>query len=153
MLVFIFWTALVLIGVLSLVLLCSLLTLFIKTYRKYLTKAVMLSVGLFAALLVTDLLIYWDMVVTMNRPPEDGIFIDIIPFDSILTHSLNWHIPGMVVLIAGTLILTRRIKKSVFFWIGLGVAMVLICGFLVLAYDVLSNWLPREYLHLSVWWL
>jgi len=144
-------TAITLMYILSLVLLCSLLTLFVKAYRKYLTKAVMLAVGLFAALVVMDLLISWDIVVTLNRP-EKGILIDIRPFDFILVHSLNWHLLGMVVLITGTLILTRKTKKSFAFWIFLAAAAVLMCGFCIMAYYALKDY-PEEYLHSTIWWL
>jgi len=149
-----FWrTVLVLFCILSLVLLCSLGMLFVGKYRGYLPKAVMICVVLFAVLVVADLLIYWDLMLAMNDPSRDGLFLDIHPFDFMLVFSLNWHVPGMLVLIAAVLILTRKTKKSVPFWICLAAAAALICGFLVLAYHVYFNFFGQDSLSIDVWWL
>lgn len=146
-------TVLVLFCVLSLVLLCSVGILFVGKYKRYLPKVVIICVVLFAALVVAYLLIYWDLMLGMNERSGDGLFLDIHPFDSMLVFSLNWHVPGMLVLIAAVLILTRKTKKSVPFWICLAAAAALICGFFVLAYHVYFNFFGQDLLSIDVWWL
>lgn len=146
-------TVLVLFCVLSLVLLCSVGILFVGKYRRYLPKAVMICVVLFAVLVVAYLLIYWSLMLWMNDPSRDGLFLDVHPFDTVLVFSLNWHVPGMLVLIAAALILTRKTKKSVAFWICLAGAAALICGFFVLAYHVYFNFFGQDSLSIDVWWL
>ncbi len=114
---------------------------------------VIICVLLFAGLVVADLLIYWDLMVVMNTPSEDSFFLDMDPLPDYLLFSLNWHIPGILVLIAAELILTRKTKKSIAFWICLTSAVVLICGVFVLAYHVFFNILAQDWRSINVWWL
>ncbi len=137
--------AFVLFLALSAVLLGSVAILFTKNYKGYLPKVVMISVALFAALVFADLLIYWNL--------STGDHWDMDPLPDLLLVSLNWHVPGMVLLIAAVLILTRKTKKSVLFWICLAGAVVLICGFFVLAYHVFFNILAQDLPSIDVWWL
>ncbi|UCC23174.1 MAG: hypothetical protein JSW23_03725 [Planctomycetota bacterium] len=150
MMVFVFWTAFVLIFVLLLVLLCSLAALFVKKYRRYLPKAVMICFVLFALLVAADFLMYRDFAAALNDP--SAFVLDIHPLDVLLMISLNWHIPGIIILIAGTLILTRKTKKSVLFWICIGGAALLMCGLFVMTYDVICDWCGQEF-HSLFWWI
>lgn len=138
-------TALVLLFALLAVLLVSVAALFVKKYRRYLPKVFMIYFGLFAALVFVDLVIYWDI--------SAGGHWDMDPLPDLLLDSLNLHVPGMVLLIAAVLILTRKTKKSVPFWICLACAVVLICGFFVLAYHVFFNNLAQDLSSIDVWWI
>lgn len=137
----------------SLALLCSLGILFVGKYRRYLPKVVIICVVLFATLVVVYLFGCWALMFGMNDPSRDGLFLDVHPFDTMVLFSLNWHVPGMLVLIAAVLILTRKTKKSVAFWICLAAAAALICGLFVLAYHVYFNILGEDSLSIDVWWL
>ncbi|MHC4286393.1 MAG: hypothetical protein ACYSWZ_26020 [Planctomycetota bacterium] len=125
---FIFITAYVLMAGLSVAMLTFILGVLINKYKRYLQSIVLVTVILFAVLLLIDLFIYRSCISVINEPPRDSVVIDFHPFPSMITFSLNWHVPFMVFMVFITLILTRNTKKNVYFWVALAIAVLPVCG-------------------------
>ena len=152
MTLFLYITAYVLMAGLSVAMLTFILGVLINKYKRYLQSIVLVTVILFAVLLLIDLFIYRSCISAMNEPPGDSVVIDFHPFPSMIRFSLNWHVPFIIFMVFITLILTRNTKKIVYFWVVLAIAILSLCGFFVLGQQVYSNFTSQD-LHAVLWWL
>ena len=152
MLLFLFITAYVLMAGLFVAMLTFLLGVLINRYKRYLQAVVLITVILFAFLLLIDFIIYRLFISALREPSGDAFVLDIHPFPNMITFSLNWHVPFMIFMMFITLILTRNTKKNVYFWMALVIAVLSVCGFFVLGQQVYSNFTSVD-LHVTIWWL
>ena len=152
MLLFLFITAFVLMHCLSVAMLTFLLGVLINRYRKYLQAIVLITVIVFAVLLLIDFFIYWSFISSISEPSEDALILDMYPFPNMIAFSLNWHVPFVIFMIFITLILTRNTKKNVYFWVALAIAVLTVCGFIVLGQQVYPYFTSVD-LHAVIWWL
>ena len=152
MTLFLFITATVLMAALSVAMLTFILGVLINKYKRYLQSIVLVTVILFAVLLLIDLFIYRSCISVMNEPPGDAFVLDMYPFPNMIALSLNWHVPFMIFMIFITLILTRNTKKNVYFWVALAIAVLPVCGFIVLGQQVYPYFTGVD-LQAVIWWL
>lgn len=137
---------------LSAALLLSTAAILIKKYRSGLGKLVLLCGLLFISLLVVDSVIQLSIVRFENDPHPDAFVIDYHPFPSLVMFSVNWQLPGMLVVVLCALIMIKNIGRTIYFWVGLALAGVSICGFILLAHHVCSFHMGST-LHEATWWL
>ena len=152
MLLFLFIMVIVLMVGLSIAMLSFLIGMLINKYRKYLQTIVLIAVMLFAVLLIIDFFIYRSFISAIREPSGEGMLLDVHPFPSLMTFSLNWNVPFMIFMIFITLILTRNTKKNGCFWVALAISVLSVCGFFVLSHQVYSNFIGED-LHTAIWWL
>ena len=152
MLLFLFITAFVLMHCLSVAMLTFLLGVLINRYRKYLQAIVLITVILFAVLLLIDFFIYRSFISSISEPSEGVLILDMYPLPNMIAFSLNWHVPFMIFMVFITLILTRNIKNNVYFWVALAIAVLSVCGLFVLGKQVYSYFTSVD-LHAALWWL